>query len=123
MKWILRFKQISSGPKRKRMRRPGRLISAKAWLKGDGKHCKNIVRAYRRYYGVDFLCAFKELKILGVRVDPEYEKQVLRCVEKKAERRKKAREEAETSISEDSDGDFSFIAGYTSNGFPYGERW
>ena len=55
-------------PRRKRMRRAGRLQAARHWLptfKG-----KNVVRGYRRWFGVDIKCALIELQMLGVKLDP-----------------------------------------------------
>jgi hypothetical protein len=62
------------GPRRKRMRRPARLMSAATWL--PSYTGKNIVRGYARWYGVDLLCAIVELRMLGVAVAAEYEAQV-----------------------------------------------
>lgn len=62
------------GPRRKRMRRAARLMSAATWLPSYGG--KNIVRGYARWYAVDLICAITELRMLGVAVAAEYEAQV-----------------------------------------------
>jgi len=62
------------GPRRKRMRRPARLMAAVKWRAGYGG--KNIVRGYARWFGIDLVCAITELRMLGVAVDPEYEAQL-----------------------------------------------
>src|SRR5689334_9056214 len=59
------------GPRRKRMRRPARLASARAWLPTYGG--RNVVRGYARWYGVDPVCAIRELRLLGVSISDEYE--------------------------------------------------
>lgn len=70
------------GPSRKRMKRPARLPAARAWL--QGLQGRRIVRAYARWFGVDLLCAVKELRMLGVAVDPEYEQQIRVTIETRA---------------------------------------
>jgi hypothetical protein len=77
------------------MKRPQRLESAKSWLetyKGN-----KVVKAYRKRYGVDFECAFTELEMLGVPIDPDYKKRVLESVaaQAAARRQKRARERAQ----------------------------
>lgn len=76
------------------MKRPQRLESAKSWLEtyvGD-----KIVKAYRKRYGVDFECAFTELEMLGVSIDPDYKERVLESVaaQAAAKRQEQARERA-----------------------------
>ena len=55
-------------PKRER-----RLCSAKNWIKTYSGN--NIVKGYSKKYSVDKLCAFKELRMIGVEISEEYEKQ------------------------------------------------
>ena len=60
-------------PRCKRMKRPARQQSAKAWLvQYTGK---NILRGYCKHFAVDWRCAAIELKQLGVHLDPKYLKQ------------------------------------------------
>ncbi|MBS4539203.1 hypothetical protein GOQ27_12075 [Clostridium sp. D2Q-11] len=64
---------------------------------------------------------------MGYEIDPEYKEQLKRTVEarqKAREAKKKKREEEEEMLNYiDSDETFSFIAGYTSGGAPYGVTW
>ena len=55
-----------NAPKRKSFNRKQRLDSAKSWL--PTYEGSNIVKGYRKRYGVDWPTAFKELEMLGVRV-------------------------------------------------------
>lgn len=113
-------------PRRKRYNHKERLAKAPAWIKNyDGK---NLIKGYANFFGVDKLCAIKELELSGVIILEEYKKQVTdahkRLIE---ERRKKKKEKEEPKIDEseliDSDENFAFIAGYTSGGAPYGIAW
>jgi|SRR5437762_4744421 len=59
-------KRHTSQPRFHRMKRAARLSNAQAWLpKYDGK---NVVRGYRKRYGVDLLCAIAELQMLSARL-------------------------------------------------------
>jgi hypothetical protein len=113
------------GSRFKRMKQPGRLQSAKSWLptyKG-----KNILQGYRKQYGVDLLCAIRELEILGIALNPEYIKAVKQSIEGGllARKRKKIekQEELEGVYGVDYDEYFSFIAGHTEGGASYGVPW
>ena len=87
----------------------------------------NIVRGYRKWFGVDWLCAITELRLLGVTVDHEYESQVRRTVDSlAASRQRKKLKRASVDPQEsttDCDGTFAFIAGYTPGGMPFGVTW
>lgn len=116
-------------PRCKRMNRERRLQAAKRWLQDyDGK---NIVRSYRKHFGVDWICALVELKMLGIEVDPDYESRLKQTVENKIRsnrqrRLKKVQEEAEREEIEslkDHDAHFAYIAGYTPGGVPFGVTW
>lgn len=63
------------GPQRKRMKRAGRLQSAQHWI--PTYIGKNIIRGYQNWYGVDFHCAIKELRILKIKIDEQYVSRVL----------------------------------------------
>ena len=107
-------------PRRKRMKRAGRLQSAMKWLKSfEGK---NVVRGYAKWFGVDLLCAAKELQLLGVQIDADYLKQLQATVANRRRNSPKAVDDLAHDIG-DSDEYFSFIAGYTSGGMPYGVPW
>ncbi|MCP3917384.1 MAG: hypothetical protein GY711_17700 [bacterium] len=107
------------------MKRTARLASARHWLlRHEGK---NVVRGYARWFGVDHLCAAKELELLGVAIDPAYVAQLECTARSKAISRKSAKEreaaKAEAlarKLREDTDDVFVFIAGRTSAGFAYG---
>jgi hypothetical protein len=84
-----------------------------------------MIKEYCKFFGVDKLCAIKELSILGVEISEERKKQVIdsyyRVIEQRRKQKKeRENEEADTTFSND---EFSFIAGYTSGGAPYGVRW
>jgi hypothetical protein len=102
-------------PRHKRLTRQGRLQAAKPWLRSYPG--KNIARGYRKHFGVDSLCAIRELRLISVAIDPGYERAVLAASHA---RNKKRRREREFVISEESYYAFAFIAGYTAGGAPYG---
>jgi len=97
-------KKRSLGPRRKRIRRPARLASARTWL--PTYHGQNIVRGYARWYAVDLLCAIKELRLLGVQVSEEYEARIRESMEQRALARRKRRAAAADAPSD-----------------PYGDDW
>ena len=84
-------KNRNLGPRRKRMRRPARLMAAVTWRARYGG--KNPVRSYARWFGVDLICAITELRMLGVAVDPEYEAQLRRTIAARATWRARRRAE------------------------------
>ncbi|MCF8302354.1 MAG: hypothetical protein K9I94_03685 [Bacteroidales bacterium] len=109
-------------PKRKRLSRKNRLNSGKKWLETyNGKH---IVKGYSKWFGVDKICAIKELRMLGIEITEGYEEQIKRSIEDLTKERKwrKEQKEKENKIESEpwSDEMFAFIAGYTSNGVPSG---
>ncbi|MCB9039551.1 MAG: hypothetical protein H6557_23280 [Lewinellaceae bacterium] len=108
-------------PRRKRIKRNQRLDLARQWLRDySGKH---IVKSYAKWYGVDILCAITELRMNGIQVSEEYEIQIKQSIEAKswAKRLKKERKNQRQELLEEySDGRYAYIAGYTSNGVPFG---
>jgi hypothetical protein len=84
-------KNRNLGPRRKRMRRPARLLAAMKWRAGYGG--KNLVRGYARWFGVDLICAIAELRMLGMAVDPEYEAQLRLTIAARAKWRARRRAE------------------------------
>lgn len=112
-----------STPRRKRMKRSGRLQAAKKWYsKYEGK---NIVKGYSRYFGVNKLTAVYELEMLGFQIRSSYKEELKRDElqkQDKAEKRKQLKEQ-EANLWEESDGTFAYIVGYTSGGVPYGVSW
>lgn len=114
-------------PRRLRMTRAGRLQSAKATNWVANYQGANIVRGYRKWFGVDLLCAIAELRLLGVTVDRDYESQLRGTVDSlTASRQRKKLKRASVDPDEsttDCDGTFAYIAGYTSGGMPFGITW
>jgi len=102
-------------PRHKRLTRQGRLQAAKTWLRSYPG--KNIARGYGKHFGVDPLCAIRELLLLGVAIDPAYERAVLAASHA---RNKKRQRDEKFLISEETFYGFAFIAGYTAGGAPYG---
>ena len=99
-----------------------RLLSAKNWIKTYSGN--NIIKGYSQKYFVDKLCAVKELRMIGVKISEEYERQLINSMEALKQQRfsfKKKREDELNALCEfESDENFSMIIGYTSGGFPYG---
>ena len=83
-------------PRHKRLTRQGRLQAAKTWLQSYPG--KNIARGYRKHFGVDSVCAIRELRLLGVAIDPAYERAVLAA---SRARNKKHKREEKFLISEE----------------------
>ncbi|HKM93257.1 MAG TPA: hypothetical protein VJY41_06380 [Prolixibacteraceae bacterium] len=102
--------------------RDKRLQSAVGWVKKYSG--KRIVHGYAKKYGVDKICAIKELRMIGVEISQEYENQLQQSLESLRQQRlsfKKEREDKINALSEfESDENFAMILGYTSGGFPYG---
>ena len=116
---------MSNGvPRRLRMNRAARLQSAKHWLP-TYTGC-DVVKGYRKWYGVSTVCAITELRQLGIKVDEQRLIQAKRTEESTTlQRAKKRQERAEKRVEEEtplveSDENFAYIAGYTNWGFPYG---
>ena len=63
-------KKKQPGPRRQRMKRSARVLSAASWLKRYSG--KNVLRGYCKHYGVNWRCAAIELKQLGIHLDPDY---------------------------------------------------
>lgn len=108
-------------PRRKRLTRAGRLPSAQAQRASfEGK---NVVRGYAKWFGVDLLCAARELALLGVKLDASYLESLRVTVQNR--RRKKQPTAVDDSASDfgQSGEHFSFIVGHTSGGMPSGVPW
>jgi hypothetical protein len=115
-------------PRRKRLKRPARLVAAKKWILTYAG--SNIVHGYRRRFGVDLPCAIAELKLLQVDLDPKYVEQALASYSAYCKHRQESSQKRRDKVQQDAnewpdehDGNFAFIAGYTSWGFPYGVTW
>ncbi len=105
------------------MGRSARLQSARTWLKTYNG--KSIAAGYRRHFGVDWVCAFRELEMLGVRIDSAYKGLILKSVEGHiaARQRRKARQKETHEFPFDQDETFAYMAGYTEAGFAFGVTW
>ena len=105
------------------MLRPSRLQAAAHWIPTYSGG--NIVQGYKKWFAVDLVCAIKELRMLGVKLDEKYVLQVLKSLEQEilSRQKKKAKKQELDDLLSDSDENFCYIAGYTSWGFPYGTTW
>jgi hypothetical protein len=115
-------KSKALAPRRKRMARASRLQSGRHWLKTySGKH---VVRSYARWFGVDLMCALKELQLLGIRFEPEYVEALRRTAAAGSRRRREvARDGKSVGAEREWNQEFAYIAGYTEAGFPFGVTW
>jgi hypothetical protein len=105
----------------KNLNRKQRLEIAKSWAKSVVSSKK--IKAYQKHFGVDKLCAAKELTLAGVELSEKYAKRwATRIDRKKANLIKKRKPKLQPTLF-DSDETFYFIAGYTPGGFPYGITW
>ena len=114
--------QKSNTPKRKRFSKQVRLNAATSWITTyDGK---NIVSGYAKWFGVDKICAINELKLIGVVIPEMLENQIVKSHQVLIEQRRQKKAErkfVETiHLAIESDENFSYIVGYTSNGAPFG---
>jgi hypothetical protein len=121
-------KKKSLSPRRLRMKRPARLQSARTWLPTYQGRC--IIRGYSRWFGVDLVCASRELAMLGVLLDSKRVSENEASAKRKSraglvrrEQKLKGDSSPSSEISPDRDENFAYIAGYTSNGFAYGVTW
>ena len=108
------------------MGRPARLSSARHWLAQQvGRTPQQIAKSYRKWYGVDWICAVKELTDLGINFDQKWLTELTRSLEceVRARQERKLSEEIRMDWLSDSDDHFAFIAGYTPGGAPYGITW
>ena len=99
-----------------------RLSSSKDWIKIYSG--KNIVKGYSKRYSVDKLSAVKELRMIGVEISEEYERQLINSMEALKQQRlsfrKKREDELNVLCEFESDENFAMVIGYTSGGFSYG---
>jgi hypothetical protein len=109
-------------PKQKTLSRARRLKSAKRWL--TTYRGKNLVRGYKKRFGVSDVCAVVELRMLGVDIPDARLEQARRDEQSRAagNARRKQKHARRTDFGE-SDETFAFIVDYTEGGAPYGVTW
>jgi hypothetical protein len=106
---------------RKTLSRTRRLQRAERWL--ASYRGKNLVRGYTKWFGVDKVCAIVELRMLGVDIPEAWLEQARLDERARAAQRARRKEKYAAGTMCDWDDEFSFIAGYTEGGAPYGIRW
>ena len=112
-------------PRRLRMNRVARLSSARHWLKTQKNRTPmQIAKAYRKWYGVDWPCAVRELASLGLTFDSDWVEQLNRTLAglHRARSRRKAANRT-NPLAGMSDQTFAYTVGYTENGVPFGATW
>ena len=102
------------------MARAARLQAAKRWL--PAYRGKNVVRGYRKWFGMSEVCAVVELRMLGVELPDARLEQARRDEQARATHIARQKEKHALSPRE-WDSEFAFIAGYTEGGAPYGITW
>ena len=83
------------------------------------------MKGYAKWFGVDWLCALNELKLLGIVFTPSAEQQILTSYNQRiAQKRikKSVPTDFEMPLIECNE-NYAYIAGYTSNGVPFGVTW
>jgi len=108
-------------------KKESRIARARNWLPTYSG--TRVVRAYRKKFGVDTVCAVRELQEIGYEFKPGYVDNLLNAEaarvaalqRKKAE--KKLGEDLNAEYNDWQDDRFYFIAGHTSGGAPYGVTW
>jgi hypothetical protein len=104
------------------MTRATRLQAAKRWV--AEYRGKNLVRGYRKWFGVSDVCAVVELRMLGVGISDARLEQARRDEQARATHRARQTEKhARAQSTGKSDDEFAFIAGYTEGGAPFGITW
>jgi len=104
-------------------KKESRIARAKNWL--PTYEGTKIVRAYRKKFKVDTVCAVRELQEIGHEFKPGYVDNLLKAEAARIEqlRRKKEEKQLAEEYNEWQDDRFYYIAGYTSGGAPYGVTW
>jgi hypothetical protein len=113
-----------STPRTKKMKQFQRLNSASHWMKSYNG--KSLVKGYSKCYGVDKLCAVKELRILGVKIFGGYENNLRRSLQQVGDQRrlsKQKRQQQNNVEPFESDCYHAIIIGYTDGGASYGINW
>ena len=118
-------KRNNKYPRRLRMNRKSRLQAAKSWLQDYTG--KNLIKGYRKHFGVSMVQAAIELRMLGCDVSEERIEQLrineMDIVLQRKRRKQQRSSEALANELLDCDEDFYFIAGHTPEGVPFGVTW
>lgn len=109
--------------KRKKYKRKDRLVAAKKWLKYYSG--KRLIEDYSQWFGTNKVCTIQELEILGGKINKDLKNQIFRDHERKSKvaKRQPVEKYDEDIFASSQNGDFYFIAGYTSGGAAYGITW
>ena len=108
--------------RQKRFSREARLQSAKKWIATYSG--RDLVRGYRKWFGVSDVCAVLELRMLGVDIpDARLEEARRNERSRAAQNARRKRKYASHQNAAELDETFAFIAGYTEGGAPYGITW
>ena len=108
-------------------KKESRIARARLWL--ANYNGTKVVRAYRKKFGVDTVCAVRELQEIGYGFKPGYVDNLLNAEAARiaAIQRKNAGKKLDDGLSAEynewQDDRFYYIAGYTSGGAPYGVTW
>jgi hypothetical protein len=106
----------------KTLSRARRLQRARRWL--ASYRGKNVVRGYKKWFGVDDVCAVLELQMLGIDIPDDRLEQARRDEQARAAHRARQKEKhAPKRVSRESNDEFAVITGYTEGGAPYGITW
>ena len=104
--------------------REKRLRKAEAWISAQNfTEEARIIKAYRKHFKVDKLCAVRELGMLGIlspEKQTEYEAQWRAEIKNRQAQKQRNNDNYENPYQ---DNNFFFIAGHTSGGVPYGLTW
>ncbi len=127
---MTRKKDKRTGPKKRKLKgRERRLALAPEWVTSYRGKRRNIIKRYRKMFGVDWECAIAELEELGISHDSSYLVELRKTIAAQSRSGKRqspiARWEFNVyhGIEADSDEHFAYIAGYTSGGAPFGVTW
>ena len=104
-------------------KKESRIARARNWL--PTYEGNKVVRAYRKKFCVDIICAVRELLEIGYEFKPGYVDSLLKSEAARIEQLKAKKAEKRLAEEQDDEQDdrFYYIAGYTSGGAPYGLTW